>query len=87
MRGLEKPLLVIHDVDDREVPFATAEQWVNNSRDARLSRTTGLGHRRILRDPEVIAQAVAFMGDPPQVQLDPWRKLLCGAFDIDRPVV
>ena len=85
MRGIREPMLVIHDANDKEVPIATAERWVNVSAEARLSRTTGLGHRRILRNPEVIAEAVAFLGAPPAVKLDPWQQLMCGAFDIDRP--
>ena len=55
------PLLVVHDVADREVPFergrAMAEAWPG----ARLIRTDGLGHKRILRDPEVIAQIARFV--------------------------
>jgi pimeloyl-ACP methyl ester carboxylesterase len=54
------PLLVIHDREDREVPFsegvAVAEAW-----GAELVPTTGLGHRRILRAPEVVEKAVAFI--------------------------
>lgn len=51
-------LLVIHDIEDREVKIdhgqALARAWPN----ARLLATTGLGHRRILRDGAVIAAAV-----------------------------
>ena len=54
------PALVIHDRADREVPYsegrAIAESWPS----ARLITTEGLGHRRLLRDPEVIRGAVAF---------------------------
>ncbi|MFT3695067.1 MAG: alpha/beta fold hydrolase [Kofleriaceae bacterium] len=55
------PLLIIHDADDREVPLAQgtrlAAAWPGG---ARLITTTGLGHRRILREPTVLAAAVAF---------------------------
>jgi hypothetical protein len=55
------PLLVFHDRDDAEVPWsdgaAIAEAWPG----ARLVTTTGLGHRRILRDEKVVAEAVAFV--------------------------
>ncbi len=51
---LTTPLLVVHDRDDREVPYrdgvAVAAAWSN----ARLVTTAGLGHRRILTDPEVV---------------------------------
>jgi pimeloyl-ACP methyl ester carboxylesterase len=50
------PLLVVHDVDDREVAFAEGEALAQLWPDARLVRTRGLGHNRILRDPEVNAR-------------------------------
>ncbi|MDQ0140672.1 pimeloyl-ACP methyl ester carboxylesterase [Cupriavidus necator] len=55
------PTLVIHDRDDKEVRWedgaAIAGAWPG----ARLETTTGLGHRRILRDPAVIARIAAFI--------------------------
>lgn len=55
------PLLVVHDRDDREVPLfhgrAVADAWPR----AQLAETGGLGHRRLLRDPSVVAKIVAFM--------------------------
>ncbi len=51
-------LLVIHDRDDREVSFAHATRLVATWPNARLESTTGLGHRRLLRDPAVIRQVV-----------------------------
>lgn len=51
-------LLVIHDRDDREVPFVHGERLAAQWPNARLVETEGLGHRRILRDPTVIAQIV-----------------------------
>jgi pimeloyl-ACP methyl ester carboxylesterase len=55
------PLLVFHDRDDAEVPWsdgaAIAKAWTG----ARLVTTTGLGHRRILRDERVVRDAVAFV--------------------------
>ena len=60
-RHLAVPGLVIHDQDDRDVPIeegmAVAQAWPG----AQFVRTTGLGHRRILRDPDVIARVVAFI--------------------------
>ena len=58
---LRADALVMHDPEDREVPWehglGIAEAWPG----ARLERLTGLGHRRLLRDPQVIAQTVAFI--------------------------
>ena len=60
-RQLDMPGLVIHDQDDRDVPIeegmAVAQAWPG----AQFVRTTGLGHRRILRDPDVIARVTAFI--------------------------
>jgi pimeloyl-ACP methyl ester carboxylesterase len=55
MRG---PLLVIHDEADREVPVACGELIANQWPGSKLLKTSGLGHRRILRDPQVL-QAIA----------------------------
>ena len=54
------PALVIHDRDDREVPYASADRIVRAWPDATLVTTEGLGHRRILRDASVIERVVAF---------------------------
>ena len=54
-------LLVVHDRDDREVPLAHGEALVHTWPDAELRTTRGLGHRRILRDPQTIAAAVDYL--------------------------
>jgi pimeloyl-ACP methyl ester carboxylesterase len=55
------PLLVVHDEEDKEVPVAVgrsvAEAWPG----ADLIVTRGLGHQRILRNPQVINAAVRFI--------------------------
>ena len=58
---LEAPLLVVHDEGDRDVPFAEGEAIVARWQGAELLPTRDLGHRRILRDAEVAAAAVAFL--------------------------
>jgi pimeloyl-ACP methyl ester carboxylesterase len=58
------PLLVIHDRDDREVPCAHGRAIAAAWPRARLEVTTGLGHRRLLADPEVIRKVVAFVSAP-----------------------
>jgi pimeloyl-ACP methyl ester carboxylesterase len=60
---LRIPLLVIHDRQDREVPLADGEQVALKAAAGRLVATDGLGHRRILRDAGVAAQAVAFLAE------------------------
>lgn len=63
--GQSAPLLVIHDQEDRDVPFghgaAVAAAWPG----AQLVETSGLGHRRLLRDAGVVAQAVSFIAGTP----------------------
>ena len=53
--------LVIHDRDDRTVPWkqgaAVAQYW----RGARLVTTQGLGHGRILQDEAVVGAAATFI--------------------------
>ena len=58
---LATPLLIIHDRDDPTVPWeegaAIAAAWPG----AELVTTTGLGHRDIVREPDVAARAVDFI--------------------------
>jgi pimeloyl-ACP methyl ester carboxylesterase len=58
---LPTPALVIHARDDREVPFADAERIANAWPQARLLAVEGVGHRRIMRSPDVVAQTVEFL--------------------------
>lgn len=53
--------LVIHDHDDREVSFASGLTLARAWRGARFVATQGLGHRAILRDPQVVADSVDFI--------------------------
>jgi pimeloyl-ACP methyl ester carboxylesterase len=55
------PALIIHDRDDPDVPYAHAEEIANAWPGAQLVATTGLGHRAILRDPDVVRRTVDFL--------------------------
>ena len=57
------PALVIHDEQDRDVPLASGLALARAWRDARMVRTHGLGHRALLRDPEVVQDALDFIAD------------------------
>lgn len=59
--GIEAAALVIHDETDREVPMTSGLAVARAWKGARFARTTGLGHRAILRDDGVIADAIAFL--------------------------
>lgn len=71
LERLQVKALVIHDELDAKVRIedglAVARAWP----DARFKRTHGLGHNRILRDPEVIAAAVDFLADRVSFPLPP----------------
>jgi pimeloyl-ACP methyl ester carboxylesterase len=59
--GVDVPVLVVHDRQDREVPIAGSEATA-----AALSRsvfrlTDGLGHRRILKDPQIVDDISSFV--------------------------
>lgn len=55
------PALVIHDRGDKEVPFTAGERIAAHWHGALLLPTEKLGHRRILRDANVVARSVEFM--------------------------
>ncbi len=60
-RDLRVPGLVVHDLDDPDVPWQDGETLSSAWPGAEFMSTTGLGHRAILRDPEVIRRVVEFV--------------------------
>jgi hypothetical protein len=60
-RALKQDLLVIHDEGDRDVSIDDGRAIFANARRAKLITTTGLGHRKILRDPSVLQHVVSFI--------------------------
>jgi pimeloyl-ACP methyl ester carboxylesterase len=58
--ALGQPCLVIHDLDDCEVPWGDGELYARHWRNARLLTTEGLGHHRVLDAPDVIEAVFAF---------------------------
>ncbi|GAA3308485.1 hypothetical protein GCM10020295_70670 [Streptomyces cinereospinus] len=63
---LRAPLLVIHDEDDTRIKAAQGRRLAAAFGDqARLVVTSGLGHRRILGDAEVIRTVLDFVADGP----------------------
>jgi pimeloyl-ACP methyl ester carboxylesterase len=59
--ALSMPGLVVHDRDDDSVPFGEAEAIAAAWPHARLIATRGLGHRRVLSDPGVVAAVSRFL--------------------------
>lgn len=54
-------LLMVQDEDDEEVPMVNAEELLKVYPTAKLLRTSGLGHSRILKDDQVITRCVEFI--------------------------
>lgn len=59
--SLGQPALIVHDMDDADVPWAEGERYARHWHGARLLTTQGLGHHRVLDAPEVIASSLAFL--------------------------
>lgn len=55
------PTLLVHDTDDEAVPVEHVE-WLHEAwSGTRLLRTSGLGHKGVLRDPAVVDEVVQFV--------------------------
>jgi pimeloyl-ACP methyl ester carboxylesterase len=57
---IRQPALVVHDRSDSVNPFRDGQAFAHAIRGATLVATEGLGHRKMLKDPGVIARVVAF---------------------------
>ncbi len=58
---ISRPALIVHDIEDREIPWAEGERYARYWPDSRLLTTRGLSHHRIAQDPAVIDAALAFL--------------------------
>lgn len=54
------PTLVVHDRGDAINAFADGQAFAHSIQGAQLLATEGLGHRKLLKDPAVVAQLVVF---------------------------
>jgi pimeloyl-ACP methyl ester carboxylesterase len=59
--ALGQPGLIVHDLDDRDVPWEEGERYARYWPGARLVTTQGLGHHRIVDAPQVIEASMAFL--------------------------
>jgi len=66
--GMTTPLKIFHDLHDAEVPYEDGYRLWLKWPGAELATTTGLGHRRLLRDAAVCRAVVDFLH--PDVALD-----------------
>jgi pimeloyl-ACP methyl ester carboxylesterase len=56
-----RPALVVHDLEDREVPWSEGERYARLWHGARMITTRGFGHNRIADHPDVIADTLRFL--------------------------
>jgi len=62
-RTTTAPILVVHDVDDRVVPFSDGDTIATSAPHGTLVATSGLGHNRGLGAAEVIDEVVPFVSE------------------------
>jgi pimeloyl-ACP methyl ester carboxylesterase len=58
---MSRPLLIVHDRDDDETHWSGGAELAEAWPGAELLTTTGLGHRRILRDSSVVEAVTRFV--------------------------
>jgi pimeloyl-ACP methyl ester carboxylesterase len=61
LADVEVPLMVLHDVDDKVVPFAEVKRIKRSAAHLTVLEQHGLGHFRICRAPQVVEAAVDFV--------------------------
>ena len=61
--GLRHPGLIVHDPEDRTVPVAASQALHAAWAGSRFEQVTGLGHRRLLADADIIKRSVAFIAE------------------------
>ena len=64
VRSLKIPALIVHDENDRDVPLQQGQMLAGAWPGAELVVTRGLGHRRILRDRDVLQKIVHYLDQP-----------------------
>jgi pimeloyl-ACP methyl ester carboxylesterase len=64
LQELRLPALFVHDASDAEVRFDHALRLSSRVPGARLIKTHGFGHHRLLRESSVVNAIVDFIGDP-----------------------
>ncbi|TDD13850.1 alpha/beta fold hydrolase [Kribbella turkmenica] len=68
------PLLLIHDRSDAETSYQGGVEAAARWPGARLETSEGQGHRRILRDPDLVKKAVEFLAERAPVDRQPGRQ-------------
>jgi pimeloyl-ACP methyl ester carboxylesterase len=63
--NLERQVLIVHDRSDRTTPYLESRRVAEHSGNVLLHTTEGLGHKRILADPAVVARVVSHLAGLP----------------------
>ncbi len=66
---LKKRILIIHDRSDPTTPYLESRRAAEQGEAVRLHTTEGLGHKRILTDPEVVRLVVGHL----KAQKESWK--------------
>lgn len=61
-QGFRHAALIQHDAQDKEIPSSESQALAAAWPGAQFHQSNGLGHRRILRDPDLIQQTVSWLG-------------------------
>ncbi|WDE10520.1 alpha/beta fold hydrolase [Thalassomonas haliotis] len=59
--GNPTPTLIVHDIDDREVPISESRRLLPAFENAEFFETRGLGHRKILKSPQLTDKISQFL--------------------------
>jgi len=70
LNDLRSPVLVIHDHDDPIIPHRDSRSVSRGFGHVKLHTTHGLGHKRILADPEVVEATMAHLLGPEPGAMD-----------------
>lgn len=65
-RHVHQPVMVVHDRDDRIIPFSEGARLADLLPAAQLHETRGLGHGRVLKDAGVAQALASFLMQPAQ---------------------
>src|SRR5688500_3716674 len=60
-RGSDVPMLIAHDPEDQDAPFADALELSQRLSRARILEVPGAGHHRMLVEESVVTEAVEFV--------------------------
>ena len=62
-KNLKCETLIIHDEDDKEIPFEDSKLIAKSIKNVKTFFTKNLGHRRILRDEKVVKEILTFINN------------------------